>query len=33
MGIMNIANMGRFSSRPRDPEYARNVWGIKPMDS
>ena len=30
MGIMNIANMGRFSSDRAIREYADQVWGIKP---
>jgi starch phosphorylase len=30
MGIMNIANMGWFSSDRAINEYARHVWGIKP---
>ena len=30
MGIMNIANMGRFSSDRAIQEYADKVWNIKP---
>ncbi len=30
MGIMNIANMGRFSSDRAIREYADQVWGVKP---
>ncbi|WP_337996073.1 glycogen/starch/alpha-glucan phosphorylase [Oleispirillum naphthae] len=31
--ILNVANMGKFSSDRTIHEYAKGIWGIKPLDA
>jgi starch phosphorylase len=31
MAIMNVANMGKFSTDRTINEYARDIWNIKPV--
>lgn len=32
MSIMNVANMGKFSSDRAIEEYAKEIWNVKPID-
>ncbi len=32
MSILNVANMGKFSSDRAIQEYADEIWGVKPID-
>ena len=33
MSIATVAGMGRFSSDRTIAEYARDTWGVQPIDS